>query len=154
MHIFVALFLKGDYLNLTRYSPDIVEKVDWIMGACMLLPKDAFREVGGFDEGIFMYMEEIDWQFRAKKLGYQMYFYPEANFIHKGAGSSQDRVTPILNVFRGFLFFYKKHFPGWRLKALRIILILKSIIAIVLFTLLHKKTDKNMYIGALKLSVS
>lgn len=153
-HIFTALFLKGDYLNLTRYSPKVIKKVDWVMGACILLPANAFREVGGFDEGIFMYMEEIDWQYRAKRQGYQMLFYPDAHFIHVGAGSSQTRATPILNVFRGFLYYYKKHFPGWRLYVLRVMLVFKATVAIVLFMLLQKKADQKMYFEALKISVS
>lgn len=153
-HIFTALFLKGDYLNLTRYSPQRIIKVDWVMGACMVLPREAFREVGGFDEGIFMYMEEIDWQYRAKRQGYQMSFYPDAHFIHTGAGSSQTRTTPILNVFHGFLYYYKKHFPGWRLGVLRVILVLKAVVAIVLFALMHKKEDQKLYFEALKISVS
>jgi GT2 family glycosyltransferase len=55
--VFAALFLKGDYYGLTRYSPDHVKKVGWISGACILTKKNYFNESGKFDEGIFMYME-------------------------------------------------------------------------------------------------
>lgn len=147
-NIFVALFLKGDYLNLTRYSPNHIKKVDWVMGACMMFSKKSFSEVGGFDEGIFMYMEEIDWQYRAQQIGYQIYFYPDAHFMHVGAGSSQGRSTPILNVFRGFLYYYKKHHNGFQLIILRVILLLKSIVATFLFGILSKKEDQKMYIEA------
>lgn len=153
-NIFVALFLKGDYWGYTRYSPNKTKKVDWIMGACMMTRKIAFEEVGGFDEGIFMYMEEIDWQYRAQKNGYQIFFYPEAHFIHIGAGSSKGRATPILNVFRGFLYYYDKHFPGVRTQLLRGLLVLKSLVAIVLFSVLGKKEDQKLYMDAYKIAVS
>ncbi|MEK7166286.1 MAG: glycosyltransferase family 2 protein [Patescibacteria group bacterium] len=154
INIFVALFLKGDYLHLTRYSPQSEKEVDWVMGACIMAEKKAFKEIGGFDEGIFMYMEEIDWQFRAKQLDYRIFFYPNAQFTHVGAASSQGRATPILNVFKGFKYFYKKHFPGWKEYCLRVFLLLKSLMAIALFTIMNKKNDHKLYKDALKIAIS
>lgn len=154
VNIFTALLLKGDYLNITRYSPNIFREVDWVMGACMLLPKKAFADIGRFDEAIFMYMDEIDWQFRAQKKGYRIYFYPDAHFIHVGAASSAGRTSPILNVFRGLLYYYRKHFSRTEIFILRVILVLKTILAIGLFTLTNKKDDQKLYIEALKVSVS
>ncbi|RJR30286.1 glycosyltransferase family 2 protein [Candidatus Microgenomates bacterium] len=149
--IFVALFLKGDYLHLTRYSPDTVKKVDWVMGACMMMAKRAFDDFGFFDEGIFMYMEEIDLQHRAKLKGYQVIFFPDAYFYHKGAASSEGRAAPIINVFRGLLYFYKKHYSKWQLFILRVLLYCKALLGIVLFGLLGKKYDRNPYKEALTL---
>ncbi len=153
LNIFIALFLKGDYLKVTRYSPEVIKKVDWVMGACIMLNKDLFNQVGRFDEGIFMYMEEIDFQYRAKKIDSQIIFYPDAHFTHIGAASSQGRNQPILNVFRGFIYFYKKH--GTRIEniILRVILVLKSIIAIGLFLILGKKDDQKLYKEALKIAL-
>ncbi len=149
-NIFLALFLKGDYLYLTRYSPNTIKEVDWVMGACLMIAKDKFLQLGGFDEGIFMYMEEIDLQKRAQEIGMKILFYPEAHFIHVGHASSSGRASPILNVFRGFTYFYKKHGNNWQNFILRILLILKSISAILLFSILGKKYDRNIYIEALK----
>lgn len=154
LHIFIALFLKGDYVGMTRYSPKAVKQVDWVMGACIMMEKSTFTAVGGFDESIFMYMEEIDFEYRAKLKGSRIFFCPQAKFIHVGAGSSQGRETPILNVFRGFLFYYKKHRSAVELFILRILLLLKSISAIFLFSLLNKKTDRNLYIKAFKIAKS
>lgn len=153
LNIFIALFLKGDYLNLTRYSPDKIRNVDWVMGACMSMNKDFFEKLGGFDSKIFMYMEEIDLEYRAKKMGGEILFYPDARFIHLGAGSSNGRETPILNVFKGLRIFYKKNKPEWQNILLRVILVLKSILAIILFQVLNKKNDRNLYIKALNLAI-
>ena len=124
------------------------------MGACMMVKQEIFKQLGGFDEGIFMYMEEIDFQFRAKKQGINIFFYPQAHFIHQGAGSSRGRETPILNVFRGLIFFYKKNHSQWQLLLLRVILVCKSFLAILLFIVLNKKNDQILYKRALKLALS
>ncbi|HCS78773.1 TPA: hypothetical protein DIV55_03440 [Patescibacteria group bacterium] len=152
--IFTALFLKGDHLHLTRYSPNEVRSVDWVMGACIVARRADFTAVGGFDENIFMYMEEIDWQYRAKQQGYGIIFYPQAHFIHKGAASSSGHRTPILNVFQGLKYFYKKHYSLAANLTLQVLLVYKSLLAIGLFTLLNRKNDQKLYVTALKLALS
>lgn len=131
--VFGALFLKGDYWGLTRYSPDAVQEVDWVSGACILTKKEYFQSIGGFDQQIFMYMDEIDLLYRAKKKGYRVFFYPEAEFIHLGSASSGGRTYPILQVFRGFLYFYRKHHnTKLSIFFLKTMLQLKSWIALVI----------------------
>jgi len=109
--VFAILFLKGDRLGLTRYSPDRVCRVDWVSGACILAPRKVFLDGLLFDEGIFMYMEEIDLLYRARQKGYKTYFYPFSRIIHLGAASSKERrKQPILNIYRGFTYLYRKHY--------------------------------------------
>ncbi|PIQ73474.1 hypothetical protein COV58_02325 [Candidatus Roizmanbacteria bacterium CG11_big_fil_rev_8_21_14_0_20_36_8] len=128
--VFGALFLKGDYWGLTRSSPNVNCQKDWVSGACLMTEKSTFQKIGGFDEKIFMYMEEIDLLYRAKKQGYNTYFCQEAEFIHLGSGSSQGKKYPILQVFRGFLYFYRKHHGRFSILILKGMLQLKSVISI------------------------
>lgn len=128
--IFAVLFLRGDYWGLTRSSPDQTTEADWVSGACILTKKEYFNDLGGFDEKIFMYMDEIDLLYRAKQKNYRVFFYPEARFVHLGSASSGNRTYPILQVFRGFLYFYKKHHSPLAMLFLRGMLQLKSIVAI------------------------
>ncbi len=131
--VFGVMFLRGDYWGLTRYSPNKTRKVGWITGACILTSKKVYNAVGGFDEGVFMYMEEVDLQYRADKLGYSSYFYPEARFTHVGFGSSgKSKSYPVQQVFRGFLYLYKKHRPPLARFILRIMLKLKAGVAILI----------------------
>ena len=139
--IFGALFLRGDYWGLTRWSPNKIKQVDWISGACILTKKEFFNKVGGFDENIFMYMDEVDMLYRAKKLGFKVGFYPEAKFIHHGCASSKGRTQPILQVYRGFLYFYKKHYSRLEATILKFMLKLKAIISILV-----GKIVKNQYL--------
>lgn len=138
--IFTALFLKGDRWGLTRYSPNQIKKVDWVSGACILTKKEYFQRLGGFDDKIFMYMDEIDLLYRAKQQGFKVYFYPDARFIHLGSASSAARTYPILQVYRGFLYLYKKHFPG-QVFFLKIMLQLKAILGIIIGRII-----KNQYL--------
>jgi GT2 family glycosyltransferase len=130
---FAALFLRGDYWGLTRYSPDKIKEVDWVSGACFITKKEYFKSINGFDENIFMYMDEIDLFYRAKKAGYRVFFYPTAQFIHLGSASSHGRTQPIIQVFKGYTYFYKKHHNNpVSLFLLRFMLQLKARISILI----------------------
>lgn len=130
--VFAALFLKGDYYGLTRFSPNKAQKVDWVSGACIMTKKSIYHRLGGFDRDIFMYMEEVDLLYRAAKRGYSTYFYPSAQIIHFGSASSGGKTFPILQVYKGFIFFYKKHLSIFHLLVLHLILKLKALVALII----------------------
>lgn len=150
--IFGALFLKGDYWGLTRYSPKILRKVDWVSGACIMTTKEYFEKVGGFDETIFMYMEEVDLLYRAKKMQMNTYFYPKSKIVHLGSASSNGKTFPILQVYRGFLFFYKKHHARPALFFLRFLLRLKAGLAWFLGFVINNNYLKHTYEEAFKVA--
>lgn len=127
--VFATLLLKGDYWGLTRSSPNKFCQVDWISGACIMTTKKYFQRLRGFDKNIFMYMEEVDLLYRAKKIGLNTFFYPESQIVHLGSASSNGRTYPILQVYKGFIFFYKKHYSIFHLLILHVILKLKALIA-------------------------
>lgn len=143
--IFAALFLRGDYWGLTRYSPNKVKEVDWISGACILTKKEYLNKINGFDENIFMYMDEIDLLYRAKKKNYKVYFYPEAKFIHLGSASSGERKYPVIQIFKGFLYFYKKHRSASARFILKVMLKLKAVIGVLLGNIFKNKYLKETY---------
>ncbi len=153
--IFAALFLRGDYYGLTRSSPNTIKRVDWVSGACFICKREDFEKLGGFDEGIFMYMEEIDLLYRANKKHMSTGFYPTARFIHLEGSSSSSRTNPILGVYKGILYFYKKHhtrFAGLQLSFLRIMLQLKAVISLCIGFLVNNEYLKKTYGEALKIA--
>jgi len=150
--IFAALFLKGDVVGLTRWSPDTVKKVDWVSGACLMGPKKLFTDDLLFDEKIFMYMEEVDLLMRARQRGYSTYFYPGSKIIHLGAGSSTNRKTgPVLNIYKGMLFLYRKHYSPVSLWMLRILLKKKALISLAIGYLTENEYLKTTYAQAYRL---
>ena len=150
--VFAILFLKSDVLGFTRWSPDRTTKVDWVSGACLMGLKKTFLDGLLFDEDIFMYMDEIDLLYRARKKGYDVYFYPQSRVIHIGSGSSRDkRKAPILNIFRGLQLFYKKHYPGWQMPVLKGMLQCKALLGVIIGTLTGNKELKHTYEEAIRL---
>ncbi|MCY4419384.1 MAG: glycosyltransferase family 2 protein [Cytophagales bacterium] len=63
-------------------------EISWASGACLCLRRDAFEEIGGFDESFFMYVEEIDLCWRLKNKGYAIRSYPQVTVYHDGEISS------------------------------------------------------------------
>ncbi|MBD3330696.1 glycosyltransferase [Candidatus Peregrinibacteria bacterium] len=59
-----------------------IQEVDLITGAFMLMPKEVFDEVNGFDERYFLFMEDFDLCRKVKDAGYKVVYYPEAKAIH------------------------------------------------------------------------
>ncbi len=143
--IFGALFLRGDYWGLTRSSPKELRKVGWVSGAAIMTRRDYFEKVGGFDETIFMYMEEVDLLYRAKKMKMNTYFYPKVKIVHLGSASSNGKTFPIIQVYRGFLFFYKKHHSKFALFSLRFLLRLKAGTAWFLGSVINNNYLKTTY---------
>ena len=62
--------------------------VDWVIGAAMLVPTQAFRDVGGFDERFFMNAEEVDLQRRLLGRGVRSVVLASPSLVHEGGGSS------------------------------------------------------------------
>ncbi len=63
--------------------------VGWIMGSCMLVRRDVWDQTGGFDEGYYLYNEEVDWCWRAAVAGRKVVYFPGADAIHLGGGSTR-----------------------------------------------------------------
>jgi GT2 family glycosyltransferase len=85
--------------------------VEVVSGACMMLRREALEEVGLLDEGYFMYKEEVDWCYRASKIGWVTAYYPFSQVIHLGGQTA--RTEPVrFYVERRYSrvrFFYKHH---------------------------------------------
>lgn len=149
--VLAMLFLQGDALGISRYSPKKTQGVDWVSGACLMSLKRNFESIGLFDERIFMYMEEIDLLYRAKHGGYMTLFYPDATFIHTGAASSADTKTPVRNIYRGLVYFYQKHRSILAVRLVVLMLQVKAYIAIGIAVLLSNKNLRRTYEEALEM---
>lgn len=115
---------------LARYyaqdlADDAVSEVDWVMGACMLVPRQVVAEVGGLDEAYFMYSEELDWCRRIKDSGWRVVYYPEAQIIHyAGQSSEQAVVARHINFQQAKLRYFRKYNGRFTAFILRLFLLL------------------------------
>jgi GT2 family glycosyltransferase len=61
---------------------DTPHEIDWLSGACMLVRRSVFEAVGPFDEGYFLYFEELDFARRAHGLGIRSWYVPQSRVVH------------------------------------------------------------------------
>ena len=74
----------------------------------MMVRSEIFKKLSGFDDHLFMYIEDMEFCFRASTHGVWTYFTPDVSVVHEGQGSS-DRSFAVRNIFKGILYFHKKH---------------------------------------------
>lgn len=84
---------------LSGWDHNSIRQVDWVSGCCMLIRKEVFDLAGLFDEGFFMFNEDVDFCFRARKTGWKILYFPEAEVAHY-IGSSKGKVKPRLIIER------------------------------------------------------
>ncbi len=114
----VACFRQYKMLD---WNHDDEREVDQPEGACLLVRRQVIEEVGMLDEGFFMLFEEVDWCYRIKEKGWQIWFTPSARVTHHyGQSIKQVKVRMILSSHRGLYRFWRKHYRGdrWYLDAI------------------------------------
>ncbi len=91
------------------------EVMDYANGCALFIRSEVIRKIGFMDERIFIYFEEIDWCFRAKRAGYEVRFVPSAKVWHKVAATSGGKKSPVSLYFetRNQLLWARKNLP-WR----------------------------------------
>jgi len=107
-------------LGVKQSRGDEVRSVDWVMGAALLLRRAALDDVGLFDEGFFLYSEEVDLQFRLRQGGWEVHYFPDATVVHHesqfSAGIPERRIN---EMWRSRHRYWRKHHsgPGARIAA-------------------------------------
>jgi N-acetylglucosaminyl-diphospho-decaprenol L-rhamnosyltransferase len=102
-----------------------VEVVDWVSGAVMMIRREAWDAVGGFDPAFFLYYEDIDLCRRVRAAGWEVGIVPDATAIHESGGSqwrpgTRTRVERIY--FESQAYYFRKHYGRlmeWLLRAVR-----------------------------------
>jgi N-acetylglucosaminyl-diphospho-decaprenol L-rhamnosyltransferase len=114
--------LATEYLFLRKLAPrsrtlnafyaggfdhETVREAEFVMGACMLVRRSAVDEVGLLDEDFFLFSEETDWAYRFEQAGWQVLFFPGAEFTHVYGAAHGGRMFK--ENIRGHLRFLAKH---------------------------------------------
>ena len=150
-HLFaVFLLLLGfQKFGLLDVSPKDVSQVDWVKGGLLMIKKGVFDKLHGFDERIFMYTEDMDLCFRAYKSGIPVYFYPFVKVTHAEHGSA-NRSFAIVNIYKGLLYFYKKHKNYLEYLLVKTLLLSKAYMVILLGTLMNRSDLVKTYKQAIQ----
>jgi GT2 family glycosyltransferase len=95
-------------------SSDKPSPVEAISGACVMIKRDLFEGLKGFDERYFMYSEDIDLSFRVNQAGFKCYYVPMASVVHHGGGSSRQARSAFSNVMiRESVYRFMRFRCGW-----------------------------------------
>lgn len=99
-------------------------KVDWVSGAALMIRKNIFEKIHGFDENFFMYFEDEDLCWRVKDLGHNIYYLGNITIIHLGGQSFEhNEIKPLQKKFfyKSQDYFFKKHYGSLTEAALKIL---------------------------------
>lgn len=99
-------FFRSKFTKKVIPDPTQTKEVDVVCGADMFLQKHSFEQVGGFDEQIFMYGDEVELQYRLRQNDIPRYVIPGPEIIHFGGGSAYNLTS---NHLHSHFFFLKKH---------------------------------------------
>jgi N-acetylglucosaminyl-diphospho-decaprenol L-rhamnosyltransferase len=100
-------------LGVKQSHGDSARAVDWVMGAALVLRREALEKVGLFDEEFFLYSEEVDLQFRLRQAGWEVHYFPDATVTHHESQFSADIPERRINeMWRSRHRYWRKHHSG------------------------------------------
>ena len=106
---------KDRRLNLhQRPLPGKTTEVPAISGACMMLPLEDYRSIGGMDEKYFLHVEDLDFCLRFRRSGGRIYFCPDVLLTHEQGSSDVSAVFVEWQKVRSFRYYFRKHFTARR----------------------------------------
>ncbi len=124
--LFANLWLGNPWSRAYRKDTDaspVRRDAGWLSGACLLVRKSAFDSLGGFDDGFFMYFEDVDLGFRLGKAGFRNVYEPAASVTHSGAHSTTSNSKNMIEVHhQSARRFLNKKYSGAVLWPVRLVL--------------------------------
>ena len=103
--------------NMTFLDPSLTAEVDSVVGAFMMVRREAILQVGLLDERFFMYGEDLDWALRMKRAGWKVYYNAAVTVLHYKEAASRHSRKARYEFYRAMYLFYRKHYaaqtPGW-----------------------------------------
>lgn len=142
-------FSKTGYF-MTDWAHDDSRDVDHVIGAFYLVRRQLFEEIGGFDERFFVYLEDLDFSYRAHKAGWKTFYLAEAQAFHAGGGTSrQVKAKRLFYSLRSRIFYAFKHFSKWQVWTLLLLTCLVEPFTRTVFCLFKRDWSgvKNTFSG-------
>ena len=98
--------------NMTYLDPSLTAEVDAVVGAFMMVRREAILQVGLLDERFFMYGEDLDWALRMKRAGWKVYYNAAVTVLHYKEAASRHSRKARYEFYRAMYLFYQKHYAA------------------------------------------
>jgi GT2 family glycosyltransferase len=103
--------------NMTFVDPDQPLEVDAVVGAFMIVRREAIAQAGLLDETYFMYGEDLDWAYQIKAHGWKIFYNPDIRVTHVKRAASRTNPKAQIEFYRAMDIFYRKYYaettPFW-----------------------------------------
>jgi len=109
--------------NLTYLDPDETVEVDSVVGAFMMVRREAILQAGLLDEQFFMYGEDLDWAYRIKAAGWKVFYNAEVTVLHYKEASSKGSRKAQNEFYRAMMTFYRKHYADQTPRGLHAVIV-------------------------------
>lgn len=127
-----------------------LSKVGWVGGTAVMISTACLDEIGGFDESLFMYGEDVELCLRATKRHWDIALASDTAVVHLGSASSGSK-NALLGEIKGLLILWQKHMSSQEVWALRKILKFGLRLRVLVFGILRRYGQQRVYKEALEL---
>ncbi len=127
---FIKRLIKPIYVYNKSYY-ERKRTLEWASAAFFLIKRAIYEKTRGFDENLFLYMEDIEWCKRIKDSGFNICYTPDVSVLHLEGTSSNNFQDKLENQIKGLIYYHKKHYPQklvFMKKSIRIGLFLRYIL--------------------------
>jgi len=112
-------------------------RCDWLMGACIMVPRRVYKQVGSPDPLYFMYSEDADWCRRIRAAGHAVYYLPGPALVHRQKQSSaRSREFTYVRLYRSLLMLCLRHMPPDAVAGMRRVVLIDMTLRRAIFPLL------------------
>ncbi len=133
------------YLKHTKKLKNLPGQIAWVLGACMLIKRDLFSQINGFDADYFLYGEDIDICLRIRLAGYVIGFTDAVKITHVSGASEigADSYEKWLRKRRGLYLFFIKHYHAEDRRKIAKMFITKAKLYLLLLQVKGLFVDQN-----------
>ena len=160
----IHLVSPSDYFHKTYRNYNVVEEVDDMPDACLMVRRATYDQVGGLDENLKRFYDDVEWCLRSKKGGWKIYYIPQAQAIHYWYYSRPRDATHLIQTgYFSELYVLKKHYSRWEFFVMRLLTVVevtlrmaKWVISLFIKPSERKSNQERLRIGwqTIKMSLS
>lgn len=134
----LARHVIGPYAPSPKPQPDeFPSVVDWVSGASFMIRRDASNSVGLLDENYFFYGEEMDWCWRLRQAGWEVWYLPSVEVVHIGGASSKKiSIDSYLHLYDGKIKFFERAYGYRAAAALRVMISMITLLRLIARTIM------------------